>query len=139
MARADKFTALARQPVYYADITNNLDLNPETGYLATLTNAQSIANSIRNLVLTNKYERMYQPSIGSKVQALLFDPNDQNTHSLIVTTLNETIGQFEPRALAVRIDVGEVIDSNQVEISITFSMVNVTQPFNFNIVLKRVR
>lgn len=139
MARADKFTALARQPVYYADITNNLDLNPETGYLATLTNAQSIANSIRNLVLTNKYERPYQPSIGSKVQALLFDPNDQSTHSLLVTTLTETIAQFEPRAIAVKIDVDEVIDSNQVNIVVTFSMVNIPQPFNFNIVLKRVR
>lgn len=139
MARADKFTALARQPVYYADFTNNLDLNPETGYLATLTNAQSIANSIRNLVLTNKYERPYQPQIGSKVQSLLFDPNDPTTHSLLVTTLNETIAQFEPRAINVTVSVDEVIDAYQVLIGVRFSMVNIPLPFNFQIVLKRVR
>lgn len=139
MARADKFTALARQPVYYADFTNNLDLNPKTGYLATLTNAQSIANSIRNLVLTNKYERPYQPAIGSKVQSLLFDLNNTSTHDLLVTTLTETIAQFEPRAIAVKISVDEVIDAYQVSIGVTFSMVNIPIPFNFSIVLKRVR
>lgn len=139
MARADKFSALSKTPIYYSDFTNNLDLNPETGFISMLTNAQAVANSIRNLVMTNKYERRYQPKVGSKVQSLLFDLNDPTTHGLLVQTLNETIAIYESRAFNVEVTVDEVIDSYQVLIGVKFSMVNIVQPFSFQLILKRVR
>ena len=139
MARADKFTALSRTPIYYSDFTSNFDLNPQTGYLATLTNAEAVVNSIRNLVLTNKFERFYQPNVGSKVQSLLFDLNDIPTQQLLVTTITETIRNYEPRAMTVGVSVVQVMDANQIQINIVFSLLNITQPISFNLILKRVR
>ena len=139
MARADKFTSLSKTPIYYSDFTNNFDLNPQTGYLATLTNSEDVINSIRNLVLTNKFERLYQPNVGSKVQSLSFDMNDIPTQQLLVTTIKETIRNYESRAMTVGVSVVQVIDANQVQINIVFSLLNITQPISFNLLLKRVR
>lgn len=139
MARADKYTFTSRKPTYYSDFTNNFSLNPQTGYLAMVTNEQAVINSIRNLILTNKFERLYQPNVGSKIQALLFDLNDPTTHDLLTKTITETINNFEPRARQVGVSVDQVLDSEQVSITIAFTMLNIVQPIAFSLILKRVR
>ena len=139
MSRADKFTGLSKTPIYYSDFTDNFSLNPQTGYLAILTNADSIKNSIRNLCLTNRLERLYQPGVGSKIQSLLFDLNDLATQQLLITTIHETINNYEPRALNLQVIVNQVIDENQIAITVVFSMVNIVDPVSFTLILKRVR
>jgi len=139
MARSDRWTALKKTPEYYSDFLNNFDLNPQTGYLAMASNGQAVANSIRNLVLTNKFERFYQPHVGSKVQSLLFDMNDIPTQQLLIDTILETIKSYEPRAQNPIVKIAQIIDADQVLITVIFSIVNIIQPFSFNLILKRVR
>ena len=50
MARSDRYTSLTDKPIYYSDFSNNLDVNPATGFLAKITNENSVKNSIKNII-----------------------------------------------------------------------------------------
>ena len=48
--------------VVYKDVDTLFDIHPVTRKLNVLTNNAAVARSVKNLVLTNKGERPYQPS-----------------------------------------------------------------------------
>jgi hypothetical protein len=42
----------------YSDFTINLDVHPDTGDAFAYTNVNAVKKALRNLVLTDKYERL---------------------------------------------------------------------------------
>lgn len=109
-----------------------------TGNLAMVTNVDSIKQSIRNLILTNRGERFYQPMLGSKVASLLFDLYTPDTINLLQTTIKEVCSQ-EPRAQNVQVKINPDIQNNSIQIAIGFTPINLPEQVNFMIILKRVR
>ena len=57
----------------YSDLDLNFVMNPSTGDINILTGEQDIKRAVRNLILTNYYERKFQSDIGSDVSGLLFE------------------------------------------------------------------
>ena len=62
--------------VVYKDVDTLFDIHPVTRKLNVLTNNAAVARSVKNLVLTNKGERPYQPFLGCDVRNQLFELND---------------------------------------------------------------
>ena len=60
-----------------------------------LTNIQAIKRSVRNLVLTNFYEKPFHPEIGSGVRGLLFEI-DNNSYEV---TINFTVINGPPETV----------------------------------------
>ena len=140
MARADKYTPITEKREYYSDFLINFDENPITGNLARVTNEESVKQSIRNLVLTNRSERLFQPLAGSRINSLLFENFDSSLVSSIETEIRETISLYEPRANIERVNITESqIDNNSLEITILFSIINIPQIIEMTLFLKRVR
>ena len=54
--------------------------------------------SIRNLLLTNHYDRPFHPEIGSNIPALLFENHGPVTANQLQRAIEEVIQNFEPRA-----------------------------------------
>jgi len=137
--RQNKFTIENKKLEYYSDFMMNLEKNPLTGFIARLTNEDSIKQSLKNLILTNRTERPFQPWIGSKIQSLLFEPDDPMTHMILEEEIKTTIDNCEPRVSleAVNISGG---DDNSYYVRIDFSIVNIPEEtFNLDIILRRVR
>jgi phage baseplate assembly protein W len=137
--RQNKFTIENKKLEYYSDFMMNLEKNPLTGFIARLTNEDSIKQSLKNLILTNRTERPFQPWIGSKIQSLLFEPDDPMTRMILEEEIKTTIENCEPRVLleAVNISGG---DDNSYYVRIDFSIVNIPEEtFNLDIILRRVR
>lgn len=141
MTRAEKFTANRIKPIYYEDMVDSFNLNPQTGFVAMVTNEASIIQSIQNLVFTNIFERPYQPLVGSKVQSLNFDLNDTITQQALVENITSTIKNFEPRANQIAVQVTPDTDNNAISISVIFSVnnINSNNPIQFSFLLPRVR
>ena len=139
MARADKFTIKTKIPVIYSDFTNDFALNPLSGALATVINEQSIIQSLKNLILTNKGEALYDINKGSKVRTQLFDLYDNTGSEAIKASIRETVRNYAPRVKLEDIDVIDDMNGNGITVNITCSCVNIPNQFNFNIILKRVR
>jgi phage baseplate assembly protein W len=139
MARSDRYTGLSDKPIFYADFTNNLDLNPLTGYLAKTTNENAVKNSVKNLVLTGNGERFFNSTIGSKMATLLFEPIDPVTAELVRTTIEESIENHEPRARLVNIDVQPNAENNAYYVKVIFKIINIPEDITLNLILNRVR
>ena len=90
----------------------------------TLTNVQAIKRSVRNLVLTNFYEKPFHPEIGSGVRELLFESASPLTSLAISQAVTDVINNYEPRASLNFVDVNAQLDNNAYDISINFSIVN---------------
>jgi phage baseplate assembly protein W len=120
----------------------DLDKNPLTGYVARLTNEDAVAQSIKNLVLTQRTERFQRPWVGSKLYALLFEPNDAITAVTLEQEIRTTIDNCEPRARIESININnpQDFDTHEMNVTIFYSIVNIPeQTFSLDLIIKRVR
>jgi len=92
--------------------------------------------SIKQLVLTNLGERFYQPDVGSKVQAGLFEPDDAPMRDLLQTSITNTITSQEPRCKLQAVNVSPVPDNNIINIQVIYSLVNVPGVFTTTVPLR---
>ena len=81
----------------FVDLDLNFNVHPTTKDINKFKNENAIINSVKNLVLTNHYERPFQPDLGSNLKRLLFEPVDNATAALLEREITETIENFEPR------------------------------------------
>ena len=83
------------------------------------TEEQAVSN-LKNLLLTRKGERVFQPEFGSNVYSLLFENIDINIESKMVDTLTEDINFWLPYIVIDNIDVDSNQDRNSVRIELRF-------------------
>jgi len=122
-----------------ADFHKDMTIVPGKEDLARKMNEQAVKESIRNIVLTNKGERPFQPELGCNVRKMLFDNATPQTFDLVKTVIQDAIDLYEPRCELMGVDVTGDIDSNAINISIVFRLINTDTPTKFNIILDRVR
>ena len=123
----------------YSDIDFTFTKKPGGGDVALSYDQQAVIRSIRNLLLTNHYERPFNPDLGSSVNALLFQPISSLTSSQLETTIKTTLDNYEPRAIVKSVKVVPVPDGNAYTVSITFFLENATQSTTLSVILERNR
>jgi len=139
MARADIYTTTYNPDERYSDFLMNFDKNPITGNLAKVTNEEAVKQAIKNLVLTNQGERIYNQTMGSKIRASLFDPADASTAEVIRTTIEQTIRYHEPRANLLGVEIFDDFDNNAYKVNIFFNLINIPNIIQLDLILKRAR
>lgn len=140
VSAADRFTIESAKVKTYSDFLTDFDKNPSTGYLAEVHNEDSIRQSIRNLVLTERTERFYRAATGSKVYSLLFEPFDALTSMAIENTIRETIRNSEPRALVRGVTVVPNEAHHMYIVGVMFSVISTPdEVFETALILRRVR
>jgi len=135
----DRFKQMDRDSQSYSDFLTDLNPHPVSGDIVKYTNENSVIRSIRNLLLTDRFERLYQPDIGTDIRKMLFEPMDDATAQNISVFTQQTITQFEPRAKILSIDVVPDPDNNRYIVSLVLIVINKQDPISFNITLDRIR
>lgn len=102
-------------------------------------NEQAISRAIRNLVLTNRYERAFHPELGGSVRELLFEPADPITINALETRIINLITSQEPRVKDVRVEIAVSEDEQTFECEVFFTAINNREPTSIILYLKRVR
>ena len=97
----------------YRDLNLNFSANPVTGDVATVTDVIAVKRSVRNLLLTNHYDRPFHPEIGSNIPHLLFENLNPVTGNQLSRTIEEMIGNFEPRARIENVECFPILDQNK--------------------------
>lgn len=95
-------------------------MDPLTSDLSAATNDQAIKDSVMNLVLTKRGERLYQPEVGGNVSGLLFELMSDETTYRIQREIQEVITNWEPRVRLQSVDVTPDYDNNYYGITIRF-------------------
>jgi phage baseplate assembly protein W len=129
-------TNIARQ---YSDLDLNFTIHPVKKDINRNVGDMAVINSIKNLVLTNHYERLFQPDIGSNVRRLLFENMDNITASSIENEIKQTVTNYEPRVNITRINAVADFDKNGFRVEMEFFVINKTNPITINFFLERIR
>lgn len=136
---ADRYTSSDIKTELFSDFGVNLQLHPGKRDLVRTTNEAAIRRSIINLILTDYHERLYQPYLGANLKQLLFEPATEDTLSMIQHKILTCIKRFEPRAEVISVRTTLSPDEHQVQVVLTYSVVNTTTPVTLNLLLNRVR
>ena len=134
------FTGGGRAAQIYSDI--DLFFGPKTGSkdINKVTDVTAVKRSVRNLILTNPYEKPFHPEIGSGVRDVLFELMTPITAYVLTMKIEEVIENFEPRARLVGVRAIPNLDNNAYEVTIEFYVVNApTELVTMEVLLERVR
>ena len=93
----------------YKDLNFDFTANPVTGDVATVKDAVSVKRGIRNVLLTENYERLFNPEFGSGVKNILFEPMTPITAQRLEDEVASAINAWEQRAEIININVIFVI------------------------------
>ena len=123
----------------YSDLNLNFTRNPATGDVARLTDIEAVKRSVRNLILTNQFERPFHPEIGSSVRALLFENVTPLNAILLEDRIREVIINFEDRAELTNVRVIDDADRNGYRVIINFQVLNSVENVSITEFLQRLR
>ena len=108
--------------------------------ISKVTDIQAVKRSVRNLVLTNHYEKPFHPEIGSGVRGILFEPMTPLTAYVLSRKIEDVIKNFEPRVRLIGVNARPNLDRNEYECTIEFFVVNApTELVDLTIFLERLR
>ena len=130
---------MARNTRIFADLDINFRKHPATRDVTMRYDEEAIKQSIKNLVMTNHYERPFHPEIGSPLRGLLFEPTSPLLVISIKQSITNTINNFEPRAKLLGVEVNFKPDNNSINVIINFTIINTNRPVVLNLVLERTR
>lgn len=123
----------------YSDLNLDFIRHPTTGDVVKLIGPEAVGRSIRNLVLTNFYDRPFRSYIGSGAQRMLFDNISNMTARLLEQHITQVIENFEPRATVIGVTALADPDNNGYSVQLVFSINNRPEPYQTTIFLERIR
>jgi phage baseplate assembly protein W len=123
----------------FRDLDLNFNVHPIKKDINVHKDAYAVINSMKNLILTNFYERLFQPELGSNVRRLLFENVDNIISARLESEIEETILNFEPRVRISKITAIPDADRNAYGVTIEFFIINNADPVTINFFLERIR
>ena len=123
----------------YKDLNLNFQQNTATKDIQKMLDVESVKRSVRNLINLNHYEKPFHPEIGSNLRAMLFENiTPQMTH-FIGKNIELLVKNYEPRCRLVQVNNMPDLDRNGYSVSISFYVVNHSQPVIVESFLERLR
>lgn len=123
----------------FSDLDLDFLPHPTTKDVVKKVGPDAVKRSIRNLILTNFYDRPFQSYIGSNAQKILFDNANPLSANFLRDAIKEVIQNYEPRVRVVDVRVKFDIDNNGYNATIEFVVLNSSAPVVFNLFLERIR
>ena len=130
---------MARTTRTFSDLDLNFTAHPVTGDINIRYDADAIKTSVKNLVLTQNYERPFHSEIGSPINGLLFDLATPLLTITLQRTITDLINNHEPRVFLNDVVINVSPDNNSVYVSIYFTILNTLNPITLDLILERTR
>ena len=115
---------ISRNVRKYRDLDLFFSRKQGSGDVNKITDIEAVKRSVRNLVLTNFYEKPFHPEIGSGVRDMLFENMSPLTAVVLAKKVEDVIENFEPRARLIGVRALPNLDRNEYEVTIEFFVVN---------------
>ncbi|MDP7366837.1 MAG: GPW/gp25 family protein [Candidatus Pacebacteria bacterium] len=133
-----------RSNFIYKDLNLFFTKNPLTKDVSKATDVQAIKRSVRNLVLTDRGERLFHPEIGGDVKGSLFENFTPIMEVELRSAIKNVIEIYEPRVVLEDVKVndpsGNDLDNNRLRITIQFYLDNVPEVLEeVDVFLNRIR
>lgn len=123
----------------FIDIDISLGIHPETKDILIKKGSNAVSQSLRNLVLSNKYDHPFQPSIGANLRSMLFELASKQTDEAISQMISDVINNHEPRVRVEKVDVISTQTSQNLDVVIFYYEVEIPTLQSLKLTIQRVR
>tara|TARA_Y100001937_G_scaffold109383_1_gene153968 strand:- start:695 stop:1117 length:423 start_codon:yes stop_codon:yes gene_type:complete len=121
----------------FADLDFNFTAHPVTEDIVTKKDANAIRQSVKNILLTNHYERPFKPNFGSNLRGMLFEANDPLMGHRIKESIVNALSVLEPRIGRVAVDI--VQRDNSVDVRVAYVIMGSASHQELEFSVSRVR
>ena len=121
----------------YVDFDMDFDKHPAHGDLTQVKKSTAISRSLKNIIMTNPGERLFQPDVEGGLGPLLFENFNDLTTSRIESKIRQAIGKFEPRADVQSINVIPNPKENAYQVNIVYIPDNDIRETTIEVYLER--
>ncbi len=127
--------------ITYRDFDLQFRRHPTSGKVLMKKDDEALKQAIKNLILTDHFERPFRPEFGGNIRSRLFDLYTSFTKSDFENLIVNAIETYEPRALldTYSVNVRESADTNEMFITIRFRNATTLNDIQLDINLNRVR
>jgi phage baseplate assembly protein W len=129
---------VSSRSVPYKDIDLTFAAKPN-GEVYKKNDAAAVQQALKNLILTNHFEKPFQPFFGGNIRALLFELADDNIDEEIIDNIQSQVEVYEPRVLLRDINVNSDPDNNAIKVTIEYQILNSEELFTFTTSISRLR
>lgn len=123
----------------FKDLDLNFTAHPIRKDINKHINEYAVINSVKNLVLTNFYERPFRPELGSNIRRMLFENVDALMAAQLEREIHETIINWEPRVTVSKVTASADPDNNRYNVELEFFVINSADPITIKFFLERIR
>jgi len=125
---------------YYSDFPKNLDPVPGRQDLSRKINENAVKESIKNIVLTEPGEKLFNPNFGCGIRGFLFEQMDPSILKIIQNTIKTSITTYEPRAEVLSVEASSsATSSNALSVNIYFKVLNNDALSSVQVQIQRIR
>lgn len=125
-----------RDPIY-TDFDVSFSTNPITGDIMMNYDEKVISQSLKFLVLTNLFERPFQPELGSDIRSSLFGPITPAVITFIKEKVKDLVLNYETRVELIDVDVISL--GHTIQISVYYTIRNKENTLQTTIYVERDR
>jgi len=123
----------------HRDLDLSLKIHPIRKDIIPLKDDAAIKNAIKNLLITNFYERPFADDLGANLRGLLFEPAGIITNIELRSNIRDVIQKYEPRVSVTSIDITDNIPRNEYLIEVFFNIKGINVEQVVEIPLRRLR
>jgi phage baseplate assembly protein W len=116
-----------------------MKVHPNSKALITLTGDAAVVRAVKNLIMTNHYERPFHPEIGSNLRAMLFENILPSTALNIKNIIVEAIENFETRIRLNAVVVKAAPEDNRYDVTMEYYIINDPVVKTSSFFLERIR
>ncbi len=124
----------------FLDLDLSLAIHPVKKDIIPLKDDDAIKRALKNILLTENYERGFEPNFGSAVRSVLFENISLTTSIALKKTIEVAIQNYESSRVSLkRVDVFPVPEQNYYKIDLYYYIKNSSKEFFTTLFLERLR
>lgn len=130
--------------VKFTDLDLSLEVHPDTKDLITLKDDTAIKRAIKNIVLTNFYEKIENVRFGGNIYSELFENSTTQSEIAITNRIKECLNYYEPRirfldVIIVRSESNSRLERQRIEITVKYQIIGSQTISSINLELQKIR
>lgn len=111
--------------------------HPLTGDITTLTGSAAIKQSVKNIVMTNYYERGFNIDVAGNVPVHLFELAGESEASTIADAIKNSLSNFEPNIEVINVEVYQDTE-NSLIINVIYNEYNNPEDKSITVSLRNI-
>lgn len=123
----------------HRDLDLSLKIHPIRKDIIPLKDDAAIKNAVRNLIITNFYERPFGDDKGANLGGLLFEPAGYVTEIRLRDNIERVLQKYEPRIQTNGITIFDNADENAYNVIVNFRIKEFDSNSSVELVLRRLR